>query len=146
MRVDAQVYRQFPLLKQNRWLMSQVLGPLMPGVPNGLFREALINDAMLARLAAVTGNARALEHWNVTTQLRRLAIPTLIVRGGEDRLISRAHVERWRHLVPGSRLEPIYRCGHSPNVERPDLFAQVMFAFLEEHGISHKDRIPMSMK
>lgn len=111
--------------------MAHVLGQLMPGVLPSPFRDAVINDAMIARLAAVFGNARALARWNVSAHLPRMKGPTLIVRGGEDRPILRAHAERCCSLVPGSRLETIPRCGHSSNVERPDRFRRSCFCFLK---------------
>jgi branched-chain amino acid transport system permease protein len=137
MQIDRQVYAQLPLLKQNRWLLSHALGSTMPGVPNGAFREALIDDAARTRLSAVTGNTRALERWSVAPQLHHLRVPTLIVRGEDDRLITRAHVLRWRQYVANSRLVTIHRCGHSPNVERPDVLAEVVFSFLEEQSPTH---------
>jgi pimeloyl-ACP methyl ester carboxylesterase len=142
MQIDGQVYRQFPLLKHNRWLLAHALGSTMPGVRNGSFREALIDDAMHARLAAVTGSAQALERWNVAAQLHHLHMPTLLVRGEDDRLITPAHMQRWRHCVAHSRLVTIHRCGHSPNVERPDVLAHVLFSFLEEQRTAYGKRTP----
>lgn len=142
MHMDRQAYQHLPLLKQNRWVLAQVLGQSMPGVPNGLFRESLINDAMRARLAAVSGNGRALERWNVAADVHRLSMPTLIVRGNDDLLITRGHAQRWRRSIAGSRLVTIQRCGHSPNVERPDLLAQVMFSFLDEAYVQQDEHSP----
>jgi pimeloyl-ACP methyl ester carboxylesterase len=82
---------------------------------------------MLARLA-----------WNpsfdpkLRRRLRRVASPTLLLWGAEDRLVPPAHGEAYRAALPDARLTLLPECGHMAPLERPDAFAAAIIAFLEE--------------
>jgi pimeloyl-ACP methyl ester carboxylesterase len=82
---------------------------------------------MLARLA-----------WNPSfdpklhRRLRRVASPTLLLWGAEDRLVPPAHGEAYRSALPDARLTLLPGCGHMAPLERPDAFAAAIIAFLEE--------------
>lgn len=137
MQIDPSVYRQLPFLKGNRWLVAHALDTIMPRIQDAALRDALIDDAMRIRLAAVLGNSRAVERWNVVPVLHRLQMPTLIVHGSDDQLVPLGHAQRWRQWLPNSQLVTIQRCGHSPNVERPDVFARALFEFLSRLDIEY---------
>jgi pimeloyl-ACP methyl ester carboxylesterase len=65
-----------------------------------------------------------------TPDVRRIACPTLVVHGAEDRLIPLAEAQRTAKLVPGARLVTIPAAGHLPNLEnRPAFDAAVMQFF-----------------
>lgn len=61
----------------------------------------------------------------------RIACPTLVVWGEEDRIIPLAHGRRLAKLIPGTRLVVIPACGHSPHEERPDELLREVLPFLE---------------
>jgi pimeloyl-ACP methyl ester carboxylesterase len=62
--------------------------------------------------------------------LPRVRVPTLIVWGREDRIVPVECGELYRQAVPGARLEIIERCGHSPLLEKPEEFTQLVREFL----------------
>jgi pimeloyl-ACP methyl ester carboxylesterase len=63
-------------------------------------------------------------------RLPNLRIPTLIVRGRSDGLVSQDYAERYASLIPGARLELIEEAGHLPQFEQPERFANVVNQFV----------------
>ncbi|MGD9764082.1 MAG: alpha/beta fold hydrolase [Candidatus Binatia bacterium] len=72
-------------------------------------------------------------------RLDRIASPTLVLWGAEDRLIPRAHAERYRNAIPGAELRTVPACGHSPQLETPDAFATIVTEFLRAHPLSVRE-------
>ena len=64
-------------------------------------------------------------------RLHRIRIPTLVLWGAADRILSEAYGRAYCAAIPGARFEPIERAGHFPHVEQPDEFARRIFAFVE---------------
>ena len=67
-----------------------------------------------------------LKHW-----LRRIAVPTLMLWGGSDGIVTPAYGERYSALIPGARFATIDRAGHHPELEQPDVFVEHVARFLE---------------
>jgi len=62
-------------------------------------------------------------------RLHRLRIPTLVLWGESDRILSEAYGRSLCGLIPGARFETIARAGHYPHLEQPEEFARRVFAF-----------------
>jgi 4,5:9,10-diseco-3-hydroxy-5,9,17-trioxoandrosta-1(10),2-diene-4-oate hydrolase len=62
--------------------------------------------------------------------LPRVASPTLVVWGREDRIVPLACGEQYRRLLPNATLRVLDRCGHSAPIEHPDAFANLVLDFL----------------
>jgi len=63
--------------------------------------------------------------------LPRVANPTLVVWGREDRIVPLACGEQYARLLPNATLKVIEGCGHSPNIERPDEYVSILTEFLD---------------
>lgn len=61
---------------------------------------------------------------------RLRGIPTLVVWGREDKIAPLECGELYRKAIAGARLEVIDRCGHFPQLERPDDFTRIVTQFL----------------
>lgn len=123
-------YRALPLLQGNRQLMSQALGATMPTRRPPYF-EQIVSDGLRMAPAAFTANARALERYDVSAQLERVACPVLVVRGELDYLISEAMARATTAAFPRARLELLAGVGHSPQIEQPEAFAALLSDFLK---------------
>ncbi len=66
-----------------------------------------------------------LEKW-----LHRITVPTRVVWGREDKILPSAYAALWGERVSGAQVSMIEACGHSPHVERSDLIADKVLAFL----------------
>jgi pimeloyl-ACP methyl ester carboxylesterase len=66
--------------------------------------------------------------------LRGVKVPTLIVWGQYDAIIPLNCGELCHKALSNSRLHVIDRCGHSPALEKPQEFLQVIQAFLSRQN------------
>lgn len=130
LKTPEERYRGLELLRNNRALMSRALAPTMGQRPLPYF-EALIDDALAMRAPAITGNARALERYNVITTLQKVRCPALVVRGEYDYLISLEMARATAAALPQGRLERLEGLGHSPHLEDPDTFNTLLGDFLK---------------
>jgi pimeloyl-ACP methyl ester carboxylesterase len=64
--------------------------------------------------------------------LDRIRIPTMLIRGDSDGLVSQAYAQAYAGLIPGARLELIGEAGHAPQVEQPQEFVRRVIAFIQE--------------
>jgi pimeloyl-ACP methyl ester carboxylesterase len=61
--------------------------------------------------------------------LHRIDIPTHLLWGEQDGIVSTAYGEAWKSEVPGATMETIPNAGHYPHWEQPDGFAARVRAF-----------------
>jgi pimeloyl-ACP methyl ester carboxylesterase len=61
--------------------------------------------------------------------LHRIVLPTLVVRGEQDRITSRAYTENWVQALPHASLATIADAGHYPQWEQPDVFTSLVTEF-----------------
>ena len=64
-------------------------------------------------------------------RLHRIRVPTLLLWGTADRILSEAYGRAYAAAIPAARFEPIERAGHFPHLEQPQAFADKVFAFVE---------------
>jgi pimeloyl-ACP methyl ester carboxylesterase len=62
--------------------------------------------------------------------LHRLRLPTLVVWGRQDAIVPVNCGEVYHQHIRGSRLVVIDQCGHSPQIEKPQEFVNIMAEFL----------------
>jgi pimeloyl-ACP methyl ester carboxylesterase len=62
-------------------------------------------------------------------RLGRLRLPTLLIRGASDGLVSQRYLEAYCAAIPGARLEVIAAAGHVPQVEQPGALVERVLAF-----------------
>ena len=64
-------------------------------------------------------------------KLSRISIPTLLIWGGNDRMIPLAYSKEYAE-IPNNHLTVIDNCGHTPFVEKPTEFNDIVLGFLKE--------------
>ena len=62
-------------------------------------------------------------------RLDRVACPVLVVWGKQDRMVHAKGADLLVDAVPGVRVELLEGCGHCPQLEMPDRFAELLLAF-----------------
>jgi pimeloyl-ACP methyl ester carboxylesterase len=65
-------------------------------------------------------------------RLHRIRIPTLVLWGANDRILSEPYGRAYCAAITGARFELIERAGHFPHLEQPEIFADRIFSFVEE--------------
>ena len=80
--------------------------------------------AAVARL--LDSGRRLLPELRDPFELSAISCPVLLVWGDRDRMVYASGAERVLAAVPGARLELIEDCGHCPQIERPELIAELI--------------------
>ena len=62
-------------------------------------------------------------------RLHRIDIPTLLIWGEDDGIVTTDYGASFRDLIPGARLSVIPQAGHHPHVEQPAEFAKRFLEF-----------------
>ncbi|HUL54676.1 MAG TPA: alpha/beta fold hydrolase [Opitutaceae bacterium] len=93
-----------------------------------------VNNAQLIMKAIRM--ARSAKHENLGGNLHHVCCPVLLVWGSEDRITPPATAREFKEHIPQAELHFIPRCGHAPNIERPDALSQIVERFLQ-HNFGH---------
>ncbi len=99
--------------------------------------EALAEDACRLSTDALLGFLSALQHWDVRERMATLQVPVRLLWGEEDPLIPAEAAEATARAFPSCEYIVWRHAGHSPMVERPDAFAELLFgheAFVHPGG------------
>ncbi|HZP27280.1 MAG TPA: alpha/beta hydrolase [Dehalococcoidia bacterium] len=64
--------------------------------------------------------------------LHRISVPTLVLWGDDDRVVSPAYGRAFQQAIPGSRFQLIDSAGHFPYLEQPEQFVAAVTNFLSE--------------
>jgi pimeloyl-ACP methyl ester carboxylesterase len=100
---------------------------IFPANPNPEQVESSENSQIMAQLVCWKPY---MHNPKLAHRLRRVKAPTLLVWGRYDRLVPLAHGEAYCNAISGARLQVIERCGHSPQLEKPDEVAVILQQFL----------------
>jgi pimeloyl-ACP methyl ester carboxylesterase len=68
-----------------------------------------------------------LKHW-----LRRIAVPTQVLWGAGDRIVTPDYGRAYAALIPGARFAAIEEAGHHPELEQPRAFVDHVAQFLRQ--------------
>jgi pimeloyl-ACP methyl ester carboxylesterase len=62
--------------------------------------------------------------------LHRIDVPTLILWGEHDKSFPKEHAQAYHQAIAGSKLKFIAKCGHVPQIEKPDEFIAALEDFI----------------
>jgi 3-oxoadipate enol-lactonase len=85
-------------------------------------------------MAPLNAATRALYDFNLSADLPRISVPTLVVAGAEDVLTRPKRMEEIAALIPGAEYRLIANSGHMIPVEQPEALAALLAVFLEKHA------------
>ena len=100
-----------------------------PGAHEALMNSfhALRSESYLKTLEASVAQDRA-------APLEKIAVPTLVITGDEDRVYPLDLTQRMASRIPGAELVVLEGCGHLSNLEQPERFNAALLAFLERNS------------
>lgn len=81
--------------------------------------------------AAFRASTLAMIGFDRRDALARIAVPTLLVAGSEDKNAPAATMAKMAERIPGSRLVTLARCGHLAMLEQPAAFTAAIRDFLQ---------------
>ena len=62
--------------------------------------------------------------------LHRIKVPTLLMWGEHDTVVSPSHGQEYQRYIPGSKLVTLPRCGHLPMIEQPEAVVDHLTRFI----------------
>ncbi|HEX4172315.1 MAG TPA: alpha/beta hydrolase [Acetobacteraceae bacterium] len=71
---------------------------------------------------------------NLSRWLCRIAVPTLVLWGASDGVVTPEYGRAYTALIPGARFELLEQAGHHPEIEQPAVFAASVRRFMETDG------------
>ena len=99
--------------------------------------NALTDDELVVR--ARNWEALCLYGWHpymynpqLKRWLRRITVPTLVLWGDSDGIVTPSYGRAYSALIPGARFELIAKAGHHPEIEQAEAFVDHLAAFLEQ--------------
>lgn len=119
------------MLKSDPAMFALALKAIAPAVPDDAFWQRLVAEGHAQRLAAVLGNLPALAEWRPGDRLRAIVAPALVVAGEHDILVTDAVSARVAEAL-GCRRVVMPGVGHSPNIEAPGQFVDLLIAHLQQ--------------
>jgi pimeloyl-ACP methyl ester carboxylesterase len=63
-------------------------------------------------------------------RLHRIKVPTLLIWGEQDHIVTPQYGEAYGKLIPRSRIAVIPQAGHLPHIEQPQAFLSELRNFL----------------
>ncbi len=81
-------------------------------------------DGVMAALQAMR------DREDSTSQLARIAVPTLVVVGEDDLITPPSDAQAMARSIPNATLQSIARAGHLSNVEQPEQFTKMLLSML----------------
>lgn len=104
-------------------------GLLSPNAPTALVDEVV--DVMAAiRPPGYRSAAVAMSRADLSADLERIAVPTLVIHGGVDTVISPTVGRDLARRIPGARWTVIDGAGHASNLEAPEDYTSAVRDFL----------------
>jgi pimeloyl-ACP methyl ester carboxylesterase len=122
--------------------IADIFAAPAPEVAQWLFHDpsrapnlTTMTDAQLTVLAS-DRIAHAMYTWDpymhnpkLRYRLHRITVPTLLIWGASDGVVSVAYAKAYRAMIPGAQLVVIPEAGHLPHVEQPGLLLQHVLSF-----------------
>jgi pimeloyl-ACP methyl ester carboxylesterase len=108
------------------------------------YNPALVTDEIVEDLYRTLGSlhnklrlvklARSVREFDLHDLLPEVTAPTLLIWGRQDTITPVSVAQTFTDRLPNARLRVLDRCGHAPNIERPEEFNRLVEEFLAEIG------------
>jgi len=82
---------------------------------------------------AFTALTRSLYTLDLLNRLPEIKVPTLIIAGAQDRIMSPERHEEVHKSIEGSAYIILKDSGHCPHIEKPEEFRYILLGFIEAH-------------
>jgi len=92
--------------------------------------EATLNNTKT--LAAVGKFIWPIPDRGLAKRSHRITMPTLVLWGDSDGMVPPIYGDAFQQLLPNAQLEVLEKCGHLPQVERPEKFLAAVKSFLKD--------------
>lgn len=131
LRFDEEILRGLSGIQNSRAALGAGMKISAPTAPEDDFFSRLVDEALIATPQAFHEILASVTKFDVVDRLPQLRVPVLCVMGELDALIPRADVIKMQTRIPNCRVEIMGGVGHSPQVEAPRDFLQLLLGFAD---------------
>lgn len=132
---------EFLRLRKEPLLAGKTPAEIAPTVAQSLLgsgasdeqRDRLIESMSALHKESYIKTLEASTRYDRVSDLPNIAVPTLLVYGGDDRLYPPEIGRGMAEQIPGARLEVIAGAGHLVNIEEPEQFNAIVVEFLKNN-------------
>lgn len=131
-RVAGMVLSRYPLPTDNAFV-NQFFQLLFGGrqKPGPLF-EFVTRQCWQTDQSVMARRFQLVERFDIHNRLERIGVPTLILAGDRDLLVSKRSLNDLSDGIPRARTVPMSRCGHLAFVTQPKRVASEVSCFLDD--------------
>jgi len=135
---DAQEFHSFLRnFDMNRSMLRRALRRMLPSITTEDHSFiALLDDAARLPPQAIVGFLRTLTTWDVQARLGEIQQPVLVLWGELDGIVEREALGRTVAGLPQAKWVIWAGVGHSPQLERPAKFNQLLLQFIENNNVT----------
>jgi pimeloyl-ACP methyl ester carboxylesterase len=109
----------------------QALAFLTAHLPNDDIQEQIIADNLAGSRQAKLAWPTSSIHEDISKEVSKIAVPTLILAGDQDRQDSlEQHEREVLARIPGARMTVLRNCGHLLPIDQPDELADAIRNFV----------------
>jgi pimeloyl-ACP methyl ester carboxylesterase len=108
--------------------------------PRPSLRDLLVTEYVAAGLLRAASTYRHGIHDDITTRLPRIGVPTLVVRGANDRIVTASWARRATGLLADGRLRTVTGADHSGQFAAAEPIAELVAEFLEDGPVDPMPR------
>ncbi|MBF9018148.1 MULTISPECIES: alpha/beta fold hydrolase [unclassified Oceanispirochaeta] len=125
-------YPAIEAYRDNRDVLKKAIASIAPELSDEILLEKLVDDAQKMKSEAFIGHAEALAVADYRGRVNNYKGTVHVLRGDKDILISKDSALESADFFKASYYE-IENCGHSPMVEKPDDFWNILLCVLGEN-------------
>ncbi|GAB3176304.1 alpha/beta fold hydrolase [Telluribacter humicola] len=100
-----------------------------------LIDEVFEVTSSIAKCMSIVGIAKSAQRHNLSKELDKIKIPTLLVWGLNDTITPPYVGHEFNRLIKGSELHFVDKCCHAPMMEHPEKFNRILEQFLKKHTL-----------
>lgn len=119
------------MLKDKPEFFAQALKLMAPTAPDDDYWSRLVEEGRVQRIEVALANLGAMAAWQPGARLATITIPTLVIGGALDQLITPDVVESVA-MALNTGAVIVEGVGHSVNIEQPDLFMHMLANHLQQ--------------
>ena len=126
-------YPAIEAYKSDKTILAQALKTVVPTIKDEEFFDKLVDDAWAMNRECFIGHAETLGKAVYTERLKGVSVPTDVISGELDVLITEERANEMATFFGGSA-HRFQACGHSPMVEVPEAFNELIKTILRGVG------------
>lgn len=133
--LDDSTRKAFDLFMNDKNILKEAVQSCMQYSSNPQFALQACEDAFGCAPNIFKDNPETMNKTVLLDLVGLITAPTLIIHGREDLIIPLETMESTFQAMPSATVIILDKCGHSPQIERPEQFSQVYNNFINQYPI-----------